>query len=329
MLRLQNEITIGATTFNKVINIEVDSSWKNLVDTCRIELPNNFTRDSRPITVGQDGFFKRGDSVTVRAGYFPKKEIIFEGYIRRIYVDVIIVIECEDEAFQLKQNTITESVPNNSTLKTLIDKIKGNVQAESIDAVIGKFRATRVTPLQVLEELRRVLRLVSYIRDKVLRVGLAYYFDEANEVKFDLEKNVMDSSGLEFIDSSELLITVEGVAAQKDNTVIVRYAYWLDDEVVVSDDDPARGERDTVRIDNATQSTIDAFIKRHLENRLATGIRGSFLAFLEPKVRHGDRVQLISKRFKEREGTFLVKRVVTRSGINGGEQEIELDRKVA
>ena len=77
MLRLRTEITIADTTFNKVINIQVDSSWKDLVDTCRIELPNKFKRNNKTITVGDDGFFKRGDSVTVKAGYFTDDTTIY------------------------------------------------------------------------------------------------------------------------------------------------------------------------------------------------------------------------------------------------------------
>ena len=328
MLRLRTEITIADTTFNKVINIQVDSSWKDLVDTCRIELPNKFKRNNKTITVGDDGFFKRGDSVTVKAGYFPKLTTIFEGYIRRIYVDTVLVIEAEDEAFQLKQKTVTESVKD-STLENLINKIKGNVSAQSVDAKIGSFRATRVTPLQVLEELRKTYGLISYIRNKVLRVGLAYYTDEGNTVKFNTEKNVIDTSNMEFIDNGELLITVKGISWQRDNTIIERYAYYLDGEIVISDEDPAQGETDTLSIPNLTQSTLDEFIKNRLELRISTGIRGGFTAFLEPDVNHGDKVQITSKKFPEREGTYLVKRVVKNAGISGGTQEIELDIKVA
>jgi hypothetical protein len=43
---------------------------------------------------------------------------------------------------------------------------------------------------------------------------------------------------------------------------------------------------------------------------------------------HGDFVNLYDKRFKERNGRYVIKSVATGFGVNGGRQNIELYAKV-
>ena len=109
MLRLYSKITINGTTFRGVVQVDIESTWKTLTDTCTIQIPNNFTREGRNITVGDDGFFKRGDAVEVELGYYPNIVTEFKGYIRKIIIDNVIKIEAEDESYLLKQKTVTFS----------------------------------------------------------------------------------------------------------------------------------------------------------------------------------------------------------------------------
>ena len=328
MKRLQAEITINETIFNGVNSVDISSGWDFLTDTCTVLIPNKFKRENKNITVGEDGFFKRGDEITVKLGYFPNNEIRFQGFIRKISVNDLITIECEDLAFKLKQEAITKSFKATS----LTEFIKGitNVKFESVDSQLGRFRISNSTPAKVLGELKKTYGLISYIKDKVLRVGLAYYDVDTITHDFTLDgqgANVVSSS-LEFVDSSELNIVVSGESKQRDGTIILRYAYYEADIVKLTSIKPTNGNFDTVQIPEQNEKDLDNFIKNHLENRLSTGVKGSITAFLEPKVIHGDYVTIHSRKFPEKEDTYRVKSVKTTFSIGGGgRQEIELERK--
>lgn len=327
MLRIDTEISINNVVFSGVNSVEINSSWEDLTDTATILIPNKFSRNNKNITVGDDGFFKRGDEVTIKMGYFPKLNVYFEGFIRRITVDNLIKIECEDLTFKLKQVPVTRSfkaIKLSDFLSELTDEA-----TQSVDATLGKFRISNSTVAKVLEELQKSYGLISYVRNKILRVGLAYYPDEANDVLFDLEGNVVSNS-LEFVDSTELQIVVKGTSMQSNNKIIQRWAYHdVLEGLKLTSTDPKLGETDTLSVPLQTQEQIDGFITQRLEKRLATGITGAITGFLEPQVNHGDIVELKSAKFPEKEGKYLVKRVNTSMTISGGgRQVIELDVKV-
>jgi hypothetical protein len=325
VLRLRSEITIDNTTFTAVISVEIESTWENLTDTCKIELPNNFKRDGRNITVGDEGFFKRGDAVTVKLGYFPYLNTEFEGYIRRIAVDNVITIEVEDAAYLLKQSTITKSFKS-TNLKNLLTEIS-TIPFEAVDAALGQLRLTRVTPAAVIEELRKIYGLVSFVRNGVLQVGLAYY-DNGEQHNFDFEQNIIDN-GLEQGDPDDLFLTVYGSSKQDDDSVIEFFAWYEDNQIKTSDKDPQKGEIEKLEIKSQiSKKDLEFYTINKLKHRILTGALGDFTAFGDPSVKHGDTVNLISRKFPEREGVFLVKKVVKTFGLGGFRQTITLNTKL-
>jgi len=329
MLRLQSEITINEITFNAVVRVEIESTWENLTDNCIIELPNNFKREGRNITVGDEGFFKRGDAITVKLGYFPNIETVFEGYIRKIFVDNVIIIEAEDEAFKLKQNSITKSYKS-VDLSTLISDV-APIEVNVVNSELGAFRITRATTAKVLEELKKTYGLVSYIKNKILRVGLAYYPDESKEITLDFENTIIENN-LEFTEANELPLYIVGTTATSDpKKPLIRYAYYNDkQEIIVADTPPNIGEPEKFTIKTAIpQADLDNYITRRLEKRMSEGTRGDVVTFLQPSIEHGDTVTLISRKFPERNGSFLVKKVVKTFGLDGGRQIVTLHTQTA
>lgn len=328
MFRLQSKITINKTVFTSVNSVEILSSWENLTDTATIRISNNFKRNGENITVGDNGFFKRGDEVLIELGYHETGGVktVFEGFVRRIFLDNLIIIECEDLSFKLKQEPVTISTKAQK-LNELIQQIT-NVNFQAVDANVGKYRISNSTALKVLEDLKNIYGLTSYIRNKVLRVGLAYYPEEANEINFDLEKNIIENN-LEFIDSNELGIVVKGISTQKNNTVLSRWAYYdNENNLILTGTDPKKGETDTLNVPEQTEEEIDNYIIQRLKKRTGTGVKGSFVSFLEPQAKHGDVVNLSSLKFPEKAGFYYIKKVVTKFGVDtGGRQEIELDLK--
>jgi len=332
MKRIDTEISVNGVIFKGANSIEIVSSWEDMTDTCTILVPNAFKRNNKNITVGDDGFFKRGDEITVKMGYFESEkelETRFDGFIRKITPDNLIKIECEDLMFKLKQEPVTKSFKKIKLSLFLAELTTEKFKA--VDATLGKFRISRSTVVKVLDELQKSYGLISYIRNKVLRVGLAYYPDESKniELHIDGEKGNTADNSLEFIDSNELQIVVKGSSMQSNNKIVERWAYYNSDKkLILTSTDPKKGETDTLSVPLQTADQLDGFITQRLEKRLSTGITGTVTAFLEPIVSHGDVVDLKSKKFPEKEGKYLVKRVKTSMTVSGGgRQEIELDIK--
>lgn len=329
MKRIDTEISINGVVFSGANSIEIVSSWEDLTDTCTILVPNSFSRDNKNITVGDEGFFKRGDEIVVKMGYFPNLETRFEGFIRRVTPDNLITIECEDLTFKLKQEPVTKSFKAIKLTAFLAALTTEKFQA--VDATLGKFRISRSTVAKVLEELKKSYGLISFVRDKTLRVGLAYYPDEGKTVNLAIDgpNGNVAANSLEFIDSNELQIVVKGSSMQSNNKIIERWAlYDSEGKLVLTSTDPKKGETDTLSVPLQTAAQLDGFITQRLEKRLSTGISGTVTAFLEPLINHGDTVDLESRKFPEKEGKYLVKRVKTSMTIGGGgRQEAELDIK--
>ena len=368
MLRLNSKITITATqysinatgsaftvdevktVFNTMVKAEAVSTWENLTDTLTIELPNNFKRDNKPITVGQDGFFKRGDAVKIEVGYFPTFNLVFEGFIRKIYLDSIIKIEAEDEAYKLKQVNNNFTLKN-TDLKALAAKITTGqeIKTDIVTAKLGDFKAKNVTSLQVLEELKKTYGLISFFKDQTLIIGVPYSGDGAKHT-FYLEgisegkpvviqseaagnnKNVglIITDELEYIDANELKLFIEGKSMQGNNALIENYVtYDKDGNIIYSEKAPDGQKGGSFTVPGIDAKELKERITQMLKNVYSTGIKGGFTTFSQPAVKHGDEITLVSYKFPEKAGTFLVKKVITQFGNQGGRQKIELDRKIA
>ena len=368
MLRLNSKITVTATEFTidsggasfsvdevktiftTLVTLETVSTWENLLDTLTIELPNNFQRDNRPITVGEEGFFKRGDAIKVEVGYFPTFNLIFEGFIRTITLKTNVVIEAEDEGYKLKQ------INNNFTLKgtdlaKLVDTITAGQQiaTEIINADLGDFKAKNVTSLQVLEELKKTYGLVCFFRDKTLNIGLPYDgtpakhtfylegIDDGTPVQIQSlaagnaeNVGIIIDDALDYINAAEVKLYIEGKSMQDNNALIENYAsYDPDGKVVYTTKAPDGQKGGSYTVPGISAKELKERITQMLVNAYSTGISGGFSTFTEPAVNHGDQVTLVSYKYPEKEGTFLVKKVVNKFGTGGGRQEVELDRQIA
>jgi len=315
MLRLNCEITIGTFTFNYTHEIEVESSWETFTDTAKIQIPFKFKRGDDTLTATEAGLFKRGDEVTIKTGYYPDLNTVFEGYVSRIIPDSPFIVECEDAAWLAKQHTITKSYKKVSLDDLLWDNEPLEIEHDAIDANLGSFKMKNVNLIQVLDELKKTYGLVSFFRNGVLKSGLAYYPDDANDLTFDFEKTIIENS-LEFLKEEDVRIKVKAISMLPDNKKI---------EVEVGDEN---GEQRTLTYYNLTEAELTEIAERELPKLKYTGYKGDFTTFGQPMTKHGDNVTIVSRKFPEREGTYLVDKVVTTFGVNGYRQNITLGPKV-
>jgi hypothetical protein len=312
MLRVTCNIEIGKYKFTKVNAIEIDSSWENLTDTCKITMPRLTYFGTQKLT----DIIRRGDKVTVQIGYDDADVKVFEGYVRDVSGQIPIVINCEDAMFLLKKGSIKKSW-RSITTAALIKEIIGNTMPYEVLANItnlGKFAINDATPSQVLEKLRSTYFVKSWCRNGKLYVGLAYVPQLQKRHIFDFNQNIIENN-LEFKQKEDVRLSLVGKIVYSNNKK---------EEVKIGDSD---GEQRTFNYKDKSKSEVEQLLKAEMERLKYTGFRGSFTAFGTPTVNHGDVVLLKDKLYPEREGQYLVKKVNTQFGVNGFRQVIELEAK--
>jgi len=319
MKRLFSKITFthasgNTSVFTYVNEISIKSTWKEFVDTCEIIIPKNTEKNGKTLVTGLNSLFKRGDKVKVELGYYPKLETYFTGYISKINLDAPLKLFCENEMFLLKQNTLTKSYKNVTLKQLLTDILPAGIKFSVPDATLGAFRITNVTPLQILEEIKKVYGMEAFFKNGVLYCGLMYIPEFSKVFNITKERNVIDNS-LEWQNEEDVKIKVKAISMKPDNSKI---------EIEVGD---VGGEQRTAHYYNLTETQLREIATREITKFKYTGYRGSFRTFGNSKISHGDIINLRSKKIKEQNGTYFVDGTETTFGQGGFRQNVELGRK--
>lgn len=344
MLRLQSKITFTSKidgteiVFDFVNEVEIETSYENLTDTAKITIPRKLNFDGKPIAVGVDSIFKRGDSVKIELGYFPDLRTVFEGYVSKVNPKTPIVLECEDKMFILKNTNVTypkkysvittgkkgkklkrpKVISANITLINLLDNIiPEDIEYKCLlDVNIGSFRANDVSVARVLDVLKSDYGFYSYFVNGILNVGLAADASDTQTIEYKFEEQIIDDTSLDYQREDDIRVRVKAVSLNSsDNSKI---------EVEVGDDD---GALKTYHTQNADEPALRKFAELSLKESKYEGFRGSFTTFGEPYVRHGDTAKLISDKFPEKNGLYEVVSVKRIFGMDGYKQDIELGIK--
>lgn len=315
MVRLTTEIDISNYKVSGVVDCEIESSWDMFTDRCTVTLPKRVEVAGRPSAFGTDPIFRRGDAVTVRAGYDDDNQELFTGYVQQIHTNVPVTIDCQDAMWLLKQSTITKSYKSVTLDRLLKDILPESVPFESPSLGLGTFRISKATPVQVLEELKKTYFLKSWMRGGKLYCGFAYVPKLRNDVSILFERDVPEQS-LEFMRQEDVRIKLKVISMQPDNSKI---------EYETGDPD---GEQRTLHVYNQSLDDVKKYADEQIQRLRYEGYRGSFTTFLQPRIQHGDVVNLESRQYPERNGGYLVKKVTTTFGTEGGRQIVELDTKV-
>jgi hypothetical protein len=172
--------------------------------------------------------------------------------------------------------------------------------------------------LEVLEDIKKKYSVQAFVRNSKLYVGMPYTLlaNEGKKARINLNGGIVSDSDLNYQRLDEVKIKVKAVSILRDNS---RIEYETGD---------SSGELRTLSYYNLQKADLKKAADNDLQNLKYEGYRGSFEAFGEPFVSYGDVLVLSDERYPEREGSYLVKAVTYRFGVNGFRQKIELERKV-
>ena len=318
MHRLTSKIQIGKWKLNGVISIQIESSWKMFTDTCTITILKILRewKDKPVYFTDGEPLFKKGDEVIIDVGYDDENVRTFKGYVTSINSNVPITLECQDEMWLLKKNTQSLTFKE-VDLKTLLSQIiPKEIPFEAADIRLGAFRVNKLTPVQILDSLKKDYYLKSWFRDGKLYVNVLpinYELQKEHIIRFN--RNVI-SDNLIYQKSEDTQIKLKVISILPNNQKI---------ELEFGD---AEGEERTLHLYDVNESDMKQIAEAELPLIRYTGYRGDFLTFLEPHIKHGDIIHLIDDKYPEKNGKYQVRTVNTTFGTGGGRQRVELGAKV-
>lgn len=307
---LQCEISIGSLVFKWVNSITIESSWELLTDNATIVLPANIKVDKHKLS----NQLKTGDRVVIKIGYKDRLNTIYNGYVTYVKPSVPIEVTCEDEMWKLKQSTINKSgrvTDLNAFMKLFYPEYKTDV----LNISIGRYYYDNTTKAKVLEQLKSDFGLHSFFRNDVLVIGKRYNAETANHSKFKLNYNIIEDE-LEYKRKDQIKLKIKAISNNANGSK---------EEIELGDAD---GESRTLNFYDLSKSELKEHAERELDRLVYDGWRGSFTAFGEPLVAHGDIVELQHAEDSDKKGSYYVDKVTYNFGVDGYRQEVSLGARI-
>ncbi len=314
MLTLDLHITIGAVTARTAKAVQVRSAFRELTDTCTINMPRNVRLRDKPIL----DYLKPGDPVKVELGYTSSgMRTVFEGYLLRVNPQTPLVLECEDAMYLLKRKTVNKSWER-VNLPELVEYVVGDTLpiARVDDFELGPVEINNVTAAQALEAMRSY-GAFAYIRNNALQCGLATDTTiDPRRVQLNLMENVIPPVELTYRRREDVSFKVKATSFMADGEKI---------EVEVGDPE---GETRSLFYNGLTEAETKAAAERDLKRIKVDGYAGSVTLFGEPAVAHGDIVEITDPEYPEREGSYSVDEVATSMSTDGFRQVVTIGAQV-
>lgn len=324
MLRLKQRVTINGLVLPFLTNVEIVDSRNNFTNTCDITLPNRLPKRNKRIT----DTIQKGSEVKVELGYFPNMFVEFEGYVSEVIPEKTAIIRCENEAYNLKRQSIGKDIIQKST--TLKDLINAIYTGDTIiaDANIGDFQVGATnTVIDVLAELQSKYKIYSYFRDKTLIVGAQADTRTKETITADFQGNVpLGESNFNFKEASADRIVVKATSINRSGEISAIYAYYDGNPaaIVYSKAEPASGTVNEFNIggqSDFSEEDLKELARIRLEALSFTGVDGSITIYgnkTKACATHGDICKVIDRQITEKEGDYAIVEVVKRFGVGVG-----------
>jgi hypothetical protein len=328
-LVLACEVTIGAYLFRQVNDVHIEKSWREVVDTCTIRIPQRI-RVEKLQTTSIENYINVGDAVKVVLYYQGKtKRTEFEGYVSRLKPNIPFEVECEDSGYLLKKTNLSKSWKD-TTLKEVVNYIisetnkkfpeAGLTASLEIPAVnFSQFRLSNVNGAKALQQIKEEYGLMATFRGKELYVGLAYTRN-LGDVNYSLAWNVIEHD-LTYRNAEDVQLKVRAIGIKKDNTRV---------EVDVPSKD-AEGEQRTIFFYNVTSSSeLKRLAEEEMQKYKFTGYEGGLRTFGLPWAEPLMTANLQDPQYGDkRSGRYVIDSVTTDFNAEDGfKRRIELGIKL-
>ena len=295
----------------RINSAEIEKSWKQITGTAEIILPRNVSDfDKQKVKE----VFKRGDKCIIKLGYDGNLIERFSGYISQVSVDIPIKIKLEDEMYRLKKIPVNFASKSISVKAFIQNYVKDYPIDCDADIQLGAVRFSKTTMGEVFDKLQKDMSIYCFIRNGKLTIGKPYS-DAGTTHKFDLERNCVDNN-LNYLSKEDRLVKIIGKS-------IFGKAKKLEYEF---------GDEDAKETINWTftlreQKQLEDAVRKMYNDRKKEGFDGSFTTFGLNIVNHGEKVELSSSLYPDREGVYYVDRERNEFNKSGYRQILELGQR--
>lgn len=301
-------------TIRRFSECKIESSWKSLTNTAEITIPRNLSNfDRMKVTE----WFRQGDPVFIELGYDQNQYIEFSGYITNVSVGIPVKIQCQDEMYMLKQNTISISKANSNLMELLRAIAPGYDIVCDETQLIGSIRFQNLTPAQCLDELRKQ-GIACFFVDKTLHA-----LDMSSRIDGKIHNIIIErtvSEGLKVKEVQETKVIVE-LIRRKGKKIKVEYG---------DKNAATRIVRSYSGIE-MNENELNDLAKRIYNQAKTPGLDGDITLFGIPRVQVGDKLKLMSTLYRDQpefNNTYRIDAVTKTFSRQGYRQICTLGDKV-
>lgn len=303
--------------FAECLSIRIEQSVEVLSNNAQIELPREFRNaiDEVGKSVNISGksilnFMNRGDKIKIEFGYDNDLQTEFDGYINTIGAEIPLVLECEDEMYQLKRASKVTKFIKSGKLKDILKAVipsKYSIECNG-DYSIGKWLIEDMTPYNVLEELREKAGIRAFFKNpNTLVVGMVVDFKADKVHNYNFSENVRRGSDLKFMQTEKPYhLTVESKQANGS--------------VLTLSKGEKGGNETTIKLwHNLSKSELQKWIDARFKVATSDGFKGSLNGWCYPRTNAGEAVQIYRPYYPDRhqDGRYFIESVTI--DVNGSD----------
>ena len=311
--------TRPAFEVRRVVNVKVESSWRNLTSTATVQVPGRWLFKENRLAIKD--WLRHGDRISIELGYNTTLVQEFAGYVTDVKPGVPVTLTCEDEMYRLKRYAVKCSYESVRLPKLLADICPAGTDIDALDTDLGSFKAVNVTVAKVLEKLKEMYGFVSYFRGGKLYCGKVYsQAGLPGKTAFTFQRRgpgVVLEDQLEYRNSDDLKVIVKATSHQlhgKNLTATVGDVNALDAE-----------ERTLNYFNLASQADLEARAQARCGQAESDRLQRQ-LHHLRARLRcsTGGQAALSSTEYPERNGDFFIDATAKTFEKGGYRQEITL-----
>lgn len=324
LIEIKDNDTKKVVMFDYVNELEINTSTQNFTDTAKIIVPRKLSHKGKSITE----FIKRNNSVSIKLAYGNDFKDIFSGYVVNVSKGTPITIECENEAWNLKQMKLPATYYDKLIIKDFVKKWMPDYTSNIAEVDLGEVRINEETTLaRVFEYFMTNYPVKLYFRNKTffgILPNTMTFKEGVKVITFKIGYNTI-SDNLTYTLAEDVKLQIVAKAITKDNKKL-EWKEPHDTDKTVSEPYEIR----TFLVPGAeTLDQLKEYAINQLKNFKVDKMTGDFTVFGEPHVRKGDIVHLFDEDYAEKnDKRFFVEAVVYRFGQSGYRQTITLGGQI-
>jgi hypothetical protein len=315
-------IKIDALLLKNCSSVKIESSIKSLSDTATLVIPRNIAKLNAKKSILE--IIKIDSKIEIHLGYNGEVIKEFEGYIKNISSNEPLELECEDEMYILRKKELKAKHYPKVKLSTLLhDMLSEYKLVFDYDFEMLKYNIpSGKSVFDVLMHLKESFPVDFFFRrnekTKVLELhsGWTYSFNPKAYKTYHLEKNTVKND-LKYIVGTAKKIKVKTTATLSNGKKIT--AEWGD----------ADAKTETIKIEHVTDvHKLEIMAKSLADEKRYTGFSGKITGFGFPRTLCGEGLEIISDKYPDRNGKYLIDKVTIDFSESGYRRENEISKKI-